>query len=69
LYRLETREQIVAAGLEEYFFQPKGVTVVEWVERWLGAEMTLAGAVKFRHVVLKVIGPTEREIEYEDPGN
>jgi tRNA threonylcarbamoyladenosine biosynthesis protein TsaE len=34
LYRLETREQIIAAGLEEYL-QPAGVTVIEWAERWL----------------------------------
>jgi len=34
LYRLDTREQIVAAGLEEYL-QPDGVTVIEWAERWL----------------------------------
>ena len=31
LYRLETREQITAAGLEE-FLQPDGVTVIEWAE-------------------------------------
>jgi tRNA threonylcarbamoyladenosine biosynthesis protein TsaE len=35
LYRLETREQIIAAGLEEYL-KPGGVTVIEWAERWLG---------------------------------
>src|SRR5439155_6213698 len=35
LYRLETREQIIAAGLEEYL-QPDGVTVIEWAERWFG---------------------------------
>src|SRR5438093_4924397 len=29
LYRLETREQIIAAGLEEYL-QPDGVAVIEW---------------------------------------
>jgi len=34
LYRLETPEQIAAAGLEEYL-QPQGVTVIEWAERWL----------------------------------
>ena len=33
LYRLETREQITAAGLEEYL-KPEGVTVIEWAERW-----------------------------------
>ena len=32
LYRLETREQIIAAGLEEYL-SPDGVTVIEWAER------------------------------------
>ena len=35
LYRLDTREQIAAAGLEEYL-RPAGVTVVEWAERWFG---------------------------------
>ena len=35
LYRLETPEQIIAAGLEEYF-HPAGVVVIEWAERWLG---------------------------------
>jgi tRNA threonylcarbamoyladenosine biosynthesis protein TsaE len=33
LYRLDTLEQIVAAGLEEYL-RPSGVTVIEWAERW-----------------------------------
>jgi tRNA threonylcarbamoyladenosine biosynthesis protein TsaE len=35
LYRLETRDQMIAAGLQEYF-EPDGVTVVEWAEKWLG---------------------------------
>ncbi len=35
LYRLETLEQIAAAGLDEYL-QPQGVTVIEWAERWFG---------------------------------
>jgi tRNA threonylcarbamoyladenosine biosynthesis protein TsaE len=33
LYRLETREHIVGAGLEVYL-RPPGVAVVEWAERW-----------------------------------
>ena len=37
LYRLETAEQILGAGLEEYF-HPAGVSVIEWAERWLGDE-------------------------------
>ena len=31
LYRLETRAQIIGAGLEDYF-QPAGVSVIEWIE-------------------------------------
>jgi tRNA threonylcarbamoyladenosine biosynthesis protein TsaE len=34
LYRLDTPEQIIAAGLEDYLLDPPGVTVVEWIERW-----------------------------------
>src|SRR5579871_3125812 len=33
LYRLETPEQILSAGLEEYL-SPDGVAVIEWAERW-----------------------------------
>jgi len=41
LYRLDNREQIIAAGLEEYLSpgrQPQGVTVVEWAEKWFVPE-------------------------------
>jgi len=33
LYRLETHNQVTDAGLEEYF-QPDGVAVIEWADRW-----------------------------------
>jgi tRNA threonylcarbamoyladenosine biosynthesis protein TsaE len=33
LYRLDTREQIIAAGLEDYL-APAGVAIIEWAERW-----------------------------------
>ncbi len=36
LYRLETRPEISAAGLEDYF-HPEGVAVIEWADRWFGA--------------------------------
>ena len=79
LYRLDTPEQIVAAGLEEYL-RPAGVTVIEWAERWLGegrrenAECrmqnaeTASCAQHFRWVWIDVLGETERRITYEDPG-
>jgi tRNA threonylcarbamoyladenosine biosynthesis protein TsaE len=46
LYRLDTVEQIIGAGLEE-FLRPDGVTVIEWVEKWMpearpSAQRTLA---------------------------
>src|SRR3989441_3966550 len=68
-YRLETREQIIAAGLEEYF-QPAGVTVIEWAERWFGA--SVEGRVsrgnhptlgtRLRWVKIAVISENEKRI-------
>jgi len=37
LYRLETPEQIAAAGLEE-LLRSDGVTVIEWAEKMLNDE-------------------------------
>jgi len=34
LYRLDTPERLRSAGLDEYFAQTDGVTVVEWFDRW-----------------------------------
>jgi tRNA threonylcarbamoyladenosine biosynthesis protein TsaE len=81
LYRLETREQIIAAGLEEYL-RPDGVTVVEWAERWLdvdgprttdyGPRTTDHGLRtvprRVRRVQIDVLSETERRISYEDSG-
>src|SRR3954466_12304334 len=39
LYRLETRAQILSAGIEEYL-NPDGVAVIEWAERWFGEHST-----------------------------
>ena len=67
LFRLTTREQIIAAGLESYLVRPRGVAVVEWIERWLGQDgVPLAG--KYRRVQIKSLGESEREILYEDFG-
>jgi tRNA threonylcarbamoyladenosine biosynthesis protein TsaE len=79
LYRLDTPEQIAAAGLEEYL-QPAGVTVIEWAERWLGEVQSLKSKVQsleskvggetqhVRWVQIEVLSETERRITYEDPG-
>jgi tRNA threonylcarbamoyladenosine biosynthesis protein TsaE len=60
LYRLESRKQIRAAGLEE-FLQPDGVAVIEWGER-------LEDGNKFVRVKIEITGETERRIVYDDPG-
>jgi tRNA threonylcarbamoyladenosine biosynthesis protein TsaE len=71
LYRLETREQILAAGLEEYL-DPAGVTVIEWAERWLGemreAPREMVGVKRGRWAQLSTLSEAERQITYEDFG-
>jgi tRNA threonylcarbamoyladenosine biosynthesis protein TsaE len=67
LYRLNTREQIAAAGLETYLTRPRGVAVVEWIERWLGPDQ-VPSAGAYRRVQIRSLGETEREITYEDFG-
>ena len=70
LYRLETREQIIGAGLEDYLYQPTGVAVIEWCERWPdfipGGPPTVVGFR--RRVQIEQLGETERRIIYEDSG-
>jgi tRNA threonylcarbamoyladenosine biosynthesis protein TsaE len=71
LYRLETHEQIVAAGLEEYL-QPAGITVIEWAERWGEARSPKPEARSQRGgrrwVQIETVSETERRITYEDSG-
>ena len=78
-YRLDTAEQIHGAGLDEFLNRPAGVTVVEWIERWLGTERqapetTCQGptcpfqASWYRHVRMEWLSQTERRITYEDIG-
>ncbi|MBM3840095.1 MAG: tRNA (adenosine(37)-N6)-threonylcarbamoyltransferase complex ATPase subunit type 1 TsaE [Verrucomicrobia bacterium] len=59
LYRLESQDQIVNAGLEEYF-SPRGVSVVEWIERWQGPT-----PASFRQFRFEIVNETERRIVYD----
>lgn len=73
LYRLESRDQIVGAGLEEYLCRPEGVTVIEWADRWFrGASGCLSAPSEMvrrcRQVTLDTIDPVTRLITYEDSG-
>ena len=67
LYRLESREQIVSAGLQDYL-QPEGVTVIEWAERILGPGSGNLGPGKIRQVTIEILNETERRITYDDFG-
>jgi tRNA threonylcarbamoyladenosine biosynthesis protein TsaE len=73
LYRLETRGQIMSAGLEE-FLQPDGVTVIEWAERWFGEHRTsniehrTSNWKNVRQVKIEILNETERRIVYDDFG-
>jgi tRNA threonylcarbamoyladenosine biosynthesis protein TsaE len=74
LYRLDTREQIVGAGLDDYFFTARGLTVVEWAERWWGEAVqssefkVQSPGGRLRWVKFTAESETQRRIEYEDFG-
>jgi tRNA threonylcarbamoyladenosine biosynthesis protein TsaE len=68
LYRLETPEQILSAGIEEYL-KPDGVTVIEWAERWFGpSPLAPRPSHLFQTVTIETLNETERRISYEDSG-
>jgi tRNA threonylcarbamoyladenosine biosynthesis protein TsaE len=65
LYRLETRESVRSAGIEDYL-QPVGVSVIEWPERWFG-DAAPAGP-NVRSVSIEILSDTERRILYDPIG-
>jgi tRNA threonylcarbamoyladenosine biosynthesis protein TsaE len=67
LYRLETRDQILSAGVLE-FLQPDGVAVIEWAEK-LKAEGVRRKADKGpKEIRIEILNETERKILYDDFG-
>jgi len=66
LYRLETREQILSADIEEYL-QPEGVSVIEWAERLEDGRWKMEDD-KIIKVKIEIAGETERKIIYDDFG-
>ena len=70
LYRLETPEQILSAGIEDYL-PPDGVLVIEWAERLQpgagGRELAVKG-LSWLSVGIEIIGESERKIIYDPPG-
>ena len=72
LYRLNSREEVFGAGLEEYLVNPDGVAVVEWIERWEeGPKSEVQSPRSFgitRRVRIETLSEQERSITYEDSG-
>ena len=64
LYRLESAEQILAAGLEQYFKPEQSITLIEWFDRAEGIPVS-GSLLKVR---IEHRNETERMITYEDSG-
>jgi tRNA threonylcarbamoyladenosine biosynthesis protein TsaE len=56
-YRLQSEPEMVALGYEEYF-DPSGVTIIEWADK-------VRGLLPEQHVIVefKIIGHTSRELD------
>jgi tRNA threonylcarbamoyladenosine biosynthesis protein TsaE len=67
LYRLETREQILSAGIEE-FLLPDGVAVIEWAEPLKSEAGSQKPEEKWVSVKIEILNETERKIIYDDFG-
>ena len=64
LYRLETAEAILSAGLDDFFQQKEGVTLIEWFERLESAGMANLATDIIR---FEVTSDNERVITDENP--
>jgi len=70
LYRLETPEQILSAGIEDYL-PPDGVLVIEWAERLqpgAGGREPAAKGLSWLSVGIEITGESELKIIYDLPG-
>ena len=67
LYRLETRAQILSAGIEE-FLQPDGVAVIEWAEKLEAGSGKPEAGKKFVRITIEIVSETDRKIIYDDLG-
>ena len=77
LYRLNNCDEVINAGLEKYLVAPFGITVVEWIDRWLGESPTFnpasqnerwASRAITRLALIETLSETERRIIYDDSG-
>jgi tRNA threonylcarbamoyladenosine biosynthesis protein TsaE len=64
LYRLDSPEQILAAGLEQYLQPSEGVSIIEWFDK---AADEIRVSENLRVINISVKSESERTIAYEDP--
>src|SRR5580692_2875289 len=62
LYRLETPDQVLSAGIEDYL-SPDGVAVIEWAERLEAENEPLPGRKSIR-ARIEIVSESERKITY-----
>ena len=73
LYRLESERDLLTSGIEEHFYSPEGIVVVEWIERLL--TWTTPGIkpdrcpARYRRVLMESLSEMRRRITYEDFGH
>lgn len=70
LYRLDSPEAILRAGLDQYLHAPQGIVVVEWIEKWLGSLENVPPPVagRCRLVRFEIVDELARKLTYEDFG-
>ena len=75
LYRLSSSGEFIGAGLEEYL-HGRGVTVIEWAEKWFGDLALESHGISLNEVPpgglrwarIETLSEKERRIIYEDIG-
>ena len=67
LYRLETAEEILSAGIED-FLQPDGVAVIEWAEKLEKDQRLLTSSPTMKRVKIEILNERERKVFYDDFG-
>jgi len=67
LYRLESVDEIYGAGLEQYLLNPAGITVVEWIERWV--DFPPISLSDYRKIYIEILDEFKRKIVINDRKN
>jgi tRNA threonylcarbamoyladenosine biosynthesis protein TsaE len=57
LYRIAHKEEVVSLGYEDYFYQKKGIVVIEWAEKIVGLLPT-----EYLKIELEITNSSKRRI-------